>query len=46
MVAEIELGSEQDTFGRPEWLGEEVTGDRRYYNSMLSSFPYRTWDKG
>ncbi len=46
VVAEIELGSEQDTFGRPEWLGEEVTGDRRYYNSMLSSFPYRTWDKG
>ncbi len=35
IMAEIELSSEDDTFDRPEWLGEEVTGDPRYYNSSL-----------
>ncbi|RNL92987.1 CYTH domain-containing protein [Sinomicrobium pectinilyticum] len=44
IVAEIELFSEQDEFDRPDWLGEEVTGDRRYYNSQLSRNPYSTWD--
>lgn len=43
VVAEIELGSEDEPFGRPSWLGEEVTGDRRYYNSMLSECPYKKW---
>lgn len=42
-VAEIELSAEDESFDRPEWLGEEVTGDKRYYNSMLSSKPYRNW---
>lgn len=42
-MAEIELGSEEDVFDRPEWLGEEVTGDARYYNSMLKANPYKTW---
>lgn len=36
IVAEIELGSPDEAFARPSWLGEEVTGDRRYYNSVLS----------
>ena len=45
VVAEIELRSEDDTFPRPEWLGEEVTGDRRYCNSLLSRYPYRIWNK-
>ena len=45
IMAEIELGSEDETFERPCWLGEEVTGDRRYYNSYLSKFPYSTWFK-
>ena len=40
IVAEIELPSEDTPFDRPAWLGEEVTGDPRYYNSALSSTPF------
>lgn len=43
ILAEIELGEVSETFERPNWLGEEVTGDRRYYNSMLSKTPYSKW---
>ena len=43
LVAEIELASEDDPFERPAWLGEEVTGDRRYYNSCLIRHPYKEW---
>jgi CYTH domain-containing protein len=43
VMAEIELGSEDEAFVRPDWLGEEVTGDRRYYNSYLSARPFKTW---
>lgn len=39
VLAEIELSSPDEAFDRPSWLGEEVTGDRRYYNSMLSQAP-------
>ncbi len=42
-VAEIELTSEDDSFEKPDWLGEEVTGDVRYYNSMLKKHPYSKW---
>ncbi|MBO6012137.1 MAG: CYTH domain-containing protein [Bacteroidales bacterium] len=42
-VAEIEVPSEDTPFERPEWLGEEVTGDKRYYNSHLCSHPFRMW---
>ena len=42
-VAEVELGAEDETFERPDFLGEEVTGDRRYYNSELIKSPYSTW---
>ncbi|WP_339648440.1 CYTH domain-containing protein [uncultured Salegentibacter sp.] len=42
-VAEIELNSETDTFKNPKWLGEEVTGDIKYYNSQLSKNPYKNW---
>lgn len=42
-VAEIELNSESDSFEKPEWLGEEVTGDVKYYNSMLMKNPYTKW---
>jgi len=42
-VAEIELPSEDFPFNKPEWLGEEVTGDARYYNSMLMKNPYKNW---
>ena len=42
VMAEIELRSEDDVFEKPSWLGEEVTGDRRYYNSMLTKRPFRS----
>ena len=41
VLAEIELGSPDEPFDRPAWLGPEVTGDRRYYNSYLSLHPFR-----
>lgn len=43
VVAEVELDSEDQPFERPPWLGEEVTGDPRYYNSALSRTPYGQW---
>jgi adenylate cyclase len=43
VVAEVELRSEEDRFEKPEWLGTEVTGDVRYYNSMLMKKPYTKW---
>ena len=43
VVAEIELRSEGQSFERPEWLGEEVTHDSRYFNSNLSAHPYGNW---
>ena len=42
-VAEIELPDEQAEFNHPAWLGEEVTGDVRFYNSMLMKNPYKNW---
>lgn len=43
IVAEIELGTEDESFEKPGWLGEEVTGDGRYFNSMLVKRPFTTW---
>ena len=43
ILAEIELGDEQETFLKPSWLGEEVTGNTRYYNSMLMKCPCIKW---
>lgn len=43
IVAEIELGSEDEKYEKPEWLGEEVTGDERYYNASLVKRPYTKW---
>lgn len=43
IVAEVELESEEQKVHKPSWLGEEVTGDARYYNSMLMKQPYTTW---
>ncbi len=45
VVAEIELEAEDEAFERPEWLGEEVSSDRRYANSHLSQSPYSEWDR-
>lgn len=42
-VAEIELPSEDTKFDKPAWLGEEVTGDVKYYNSMLMKNPFTKW---
>ena len=43
VVAEVELGSENEPFAKPSFIGEEVTGDRRYYNSQLLVHPYQDW---
>lgn len=45
VVAEVELGSTDEEFERPPFLGNEVTGDKRYYNSSLTRFPYAMWKK-
>lgn len=42
-IAEIELSAEDECFEKPQWLGDEVTGDVRYYNSMLLRNPYKNW---
>jgi CYTH domain-containing protein len=43
IVAEIELRDEDESFEKPNWLGAEVTGDKKYYNSQLSTHPYQQW---
>jgi len=43
LVAEVELESEDQAFPKPDWIGEEVTGDPRYFNSNLIANPYTTW---
>jgi len=43
VVAEIELRREDEAFERPEWVGDEVTDDPRYFNSNLVANPYRAW---
>ena len=43
LMAEVELGSEDEAFEKPSWLGEEVTGDRKYYNSTLTEHPFKDW---
>ena len=44
VIAEVELKHEDEAFEKPDWLGGEVTGDIKYYNSQLSNYPYRTWE--
>lgn len=43
VIAEIELQAEDEEFIKPDWLGKEVTGDIRYYNSGLAGNPYTRW---
>lgn len=43
IIAEIELTKEGEKFSKPEWLGKEVTGEIKYYNSSLSKSPYCFW---
>jgi CYTH domain-containing protein len=42
-MAEIELQSEDETFSVPSWIGEEVTGDLRYFNARLAIHPFKKW---
>lgn len=44
VVAEIELLEENEVFEIPDWVGEEVTGEKKYYNAMLRQFPYCNWE--
>ena len=43
VVAEIELQSEDESFETPSWIADEVTEDRKYFNSNLSVHPYKDW---
>jgi CYTH domain-containing protein len=43
VVAEVELESEDEAFDKPDWAGEEVTDDPRYFNSNLVAKPFRAW---
>lgn len=45
VVAEIELESPDEAFEKPDWVGEEVTFDPRYYNTRLSTHPYKDWER-
>jgi CYTH domain-containing protein len=43
IIAEIELENENDTFFKPLWLGNEVTGEIKYYNAVLGKNPFKNW---
>lgn len=43
IIAEIELNNEKESFNKPNWLGKEVTGKNKYYNSQLSLHPFKNW---
>ncbi len=45
VVAEVELESTEQQFEKPEWLGEELTGDERFYNAYLSNVPFSSWNR-
>lgn len=45
VMAEVELQSEDEPFEKPDFIGKEVTGDRRYYNGHLAKMPYRVWGR-
>ena len=42
-IAEIELENENESIEKPVWLGKEVTGEKRYYNSYISLNPFKNW---
>lgn len=46
VMAEVELQSEDEPFEKPDFIGQEVTGDRRYYNAHLVKNPFKTWNGG
>jgi CYTH domain-containing protein len=44
IIAEVELSHKNEKFLKPDWLGREVTGEKKYYNSNLSKHPFINWD--
>ena len=44
VVAEVELESEQQSYNKPNWVGTEISTDKKYYNYNLAQCPYKTWD--
>ena len=44
IIAEVELSYKDEKFLKPDWLGREVTGEKKYYNSNLSKHPFTNWD--
>lgn len=45
VMAELELSDESEAYEKPDWLGEEVTNDERYYNAYLSKNPFSKWQE-
>jgi CYTH domain-containing protein len=45
VMAEVELGAEDEAYEKPDFIGQEVTGDHRYYNSHLRKNPFSVWGK-
>lgn len=45
VLAEIELSSAEENYVKPTWLGTEVTGEPKYYNSQISKHPFKLWQK-
>lgn len=45
VMAEVELGSETESYEKPAFIGKEVTGDKRFYNSHMRKNPYKLWGK-
>ena len=43
LLAEIELSHEDEDFIKPDFIGREVSGDRRFYNSHMRNYPYKLW---
>lgn len=45
VIAEVELQTTDQQFEKPDWLGEELTGDERFYNAYLSNVPFTSWNR-
>lgn len=45
IIAEVELQTTDQQFEKPDWLGEELTGDKRFYNAYLSNVPFTSWNR-
>ena len=45
VIAEVELLSENDNFNKPNWIGQEVSHDTKYYNYKLVEHPYSKWNE-